>query len=263
MVLRLYHILLGCAMLSLVPIGVKFAHPQVLLASKLQPTPVAQNHIDKTQAQTKATKPQEISQTPTLNPTEGNIWNNILGKTDAPANWRVAPCEGKVPLLCVSSKEGRLGTVEMGVYPLGQQLDFQKMLTQTGIPLSSKVDYKNPKYQNQVSSALKAWIVAHYADISKDRQVSDRNNITVKAMSPQQVLVGKLQGMRYEFVGRKQQGEVYEQYLGYVAFDGTALYVITTALNPALETGKFETIENFQLFERHLSTIVTDLKLPR
>ncbi len=262
MVLRLYHVLLGCAMLVLIPIGTKFAWPQVFLASKFQSTPVAQNRIDKTQAQTTA-KPKEDSVTPTLNPTEENIWKNILGKTAAPSNWQVTPCEGKVLLLCVSSKEGRLGTVEIGVYPLGQQLDFQKMLTATGIQLSSKVEYQNPKYQTQISSALKAWIAKYYAVLSKDNQVSYGNNITVKAISPQQVVVGKLPGMRYEFIGRKRQGEVYEQHLGYVAFDGTALYVITTAFNPALETGKFETLENFQLFEPHLSAIVADLRLRR
>ncbi|MBR8834860.1 MAG: hypothetical protein DSM106950_12695 [Stigonema ocellatum SAG 48.90 = DSM 106950] len=258
--LRLYHILLCCAIVMLLPVGVKLARPPVSSASKLQLT---QTHVDFTGAQTTAPKPKTDSGTPTtLNPTEENIWNNVLGKTAAPPNWRVAPCEGKVSLLCVSSKEGPLGTVEMGVYPLGQQLDFQKMLVAAGIPLRTKVDYQNPKYQAQVSAALKAWIEKYYAALSEDRQVSYGKSITFIALSPQQVPIGKLPGMRYGFVGRKPQGGVFEQNLGYVAFDGSTLYVITTAFNPALETGKFETIENFQLFESHLSAIVATLKLP-
>jgi hypothetical protein len=42
-----------------------------------------------------------------------------------------------------------------------------------------------------------------------------------------------------------QQGGVQEQHIGHVTFDGTKLYVITTAFDPGLQTGKFEKLENF------------------
>jgi len=251
MVLRLYHVLLGCAMLVLVPLGMRLTRLHTSTASNLQPTPIAQPYANKTQVLT------------TSNLTEGNIWRYLLGKTGAPPDWRVAPCEENGPLLCVFAKEKRLGTVEMGVYPLGQQLDFQKMLVATGIPLTSKADYQSPKYKTQVSAALQSWIAEQYKDLLTSRQVSYGKSITFSEISPQQVLVGKLPGIRYEFVGRKRQNGVYEQHLGYVAFDGSALYVITTAFNPTLDTGKFETLEDFQRFEPHLSLIVANLRLPR
>ncbi len=249
MVLRLYHILLGCAILVLVPLGMRLTRLHTSIASNLQST------SRETQVLTTS------SITPNL--TEGNIWRYLLGKTGAPPDWQVVPCKENGPLLCVFVKEKRLGTVEMGVYPLGQQLNFQKMLAATGIPLRSKVDYQSSKYKTQVSAALKIWIAEQYQDLLTSRQVSYGKSMTFSEISPQQVLVGKLPGIRYEFVGRKQQNGVYEQHLGYVAFDGSALYVITTAFNPTLDTGKFETLEDFQRFEPHLSAIVANLKLPR
>ncbi|MDR9895026.1 hypothetical protein G7B40_010670 [Aetokthonos hydrillicola Thurmond2011] len=254
MVLRLYHVLLGCALLVLVPLGVKLVHPHTSSTNNLRRTPL-------TQAYAKNIEVTDTSITPGYS--EGNIWKNILGKTDVPPNWKVAPCKERTPLLCVSSNQKRLGTIEMGVYPLGQQLDFQKILVKTGIPLNSKVDYQSSKYQTQVSVALKAWIAQHYQDFLQDNRVINGNSIALKPTSMQQVSVGKLSGVRYGFIGRKQKGEVYEQHLGYVACDGTALYVISTAFNPALDTGKFETLENFERFQPHLSTIVANLRLPR
>ncbi|WP_208346128.1 alkaline phosphatase PhoX, partial [Aetokthonos hydrillicola] len=138
-----------------------------------------------------------------------------------------------------------------------------EILDLDGIPLNSKVDYQSSKYQTQVSVALKAWIAQHYQDFLQDNRVINGNSIALKPTSMQQVSVGKLSGVRYGFIGRKQKGEVYEQHLGYVACDGTALYVISTAFNPALDTGKFETLENFERFQPHLSTIVANLRLPR
>jgi hypothetical protein len=256
MVLRLYHVLLGCASLLLVPLGAKLVHPHTSSAHDLRRAPVAQAYTNKIQVKTSKTS------AITPNSTQGNIWNNILGKTDVPPNWGVTPCKELGTLLCVSSHEKLLGTVEMGVYPLGQQFDLQKMLAESGIPLNSKVNYQDSKYQTQVSAALKAWITKHYKDFVQDQQVINGNSITLKPISPQQVSVGKLLGVRYGFIGHNPQGEVYKQHLGYVAFDGTALYVISTAFNPNSDTGKFQTLENFQRFQPHLSTIVANLKLP-
>jgi hypothetical protein len=257
MVLRLYHVLLGCTLLALVPLGTKLTRFQTSSAKNSQPTPVAQPHVSKTLISTTSST--------ILNQPDGNIWKNSLGKTVAPPDWQVKPCEENALSLCVASKEKRLGTVEMGVYPLGQQLDFQKMLFTAGISLNSKVNYQNPKYQTLVAEALEAWIKRHYRGLFKNYPLNDDNDksITFSASSPQKVLVGGLPGLRYEFVGRNQQGRVYEQHLGYVTFNGTALYVITTAFNSPLDIGKFETLEDFQRFEPHLSVIVANLNLKK
>lgn len=253
--LRLYHVLLGLILLALAPIGVQLARSHFDSTSKSDSKQVIQPAAVNTPPPKTAVAP---------NPNSGNIWKSILGKTTAPPEWRVTPCEKTGSLLCVSTKGQILGTVELGFYPLGQQYDFQKMLKAVGITPGAKVDYQSPKYQTQISTALKTWIAQHYADVSKDRLLSYGDRISFSPQPPEKVFFGKLQGMRYGFAGVNQKGgAVQEQNLGYIAFDGTALYVITTAFDPSSVTGKFDTLENFQRFEPHLSTIVAGLKLPQ
>lgn len=253
--LRLYHVLLGVILLVVfTPLGfVKYALPYLSSNNKLQPTPGQANAAQK-QPQTTSTNPQ---------PNQGNIWKSILGKTSAPPGWRVAACDGNAPLLCVSSNRKILGTVEVGVHPLEKQPNFQQMLAKAGIPPSSNIDYQSPKYQTQLATALKLWVSDYYSVLEKDRRGVYGDHIVFSTQPPQQVAVGKLQGMRYEFSGIKPKGGVQEQHLGYVAFDGKALYVMTTAFDPASETAKFEKLENFQRFEPYLSTTVKDIKLFR
>lgn len=238
--LRLYHLLLGCILLVLIPLGAKFLLPQ-FSAPKVVKSPA-------------------VAKLP--NPNEGNIWQKILGNTAAPTNWQVAPCKGNAPLLCVSSKGELLGTVEINVYPLANNEDFQKKLVAVGIPPGSQVDYQSSKYQTQVLSALKAWVVDHYAAFAKDRQGEYGKEITFLTYPPQPVPVGKLQGIRYGFAGLKQKGGVQEQHIGHVAFDGNKLYVITTAFDPGSQTGKFDKLENLAIFQPYLYAIAADLRLP-
>ena len=121
--LRLYHLLLGCILLVLIPVGAKFVLPQ-FSAPKVVKSPA-------------------VAKLP--NPNEGNIWQKILGNTAAPTNWQVAACKGNAPLLCVSSKGELLGTVEINVYPLANNEDFRKKLVAAGIPTGSQVDYQSSK----------------------------------------------------------------------------------------------------------------------
>ena len=251
--LRLYHVLLGMILLALAPPVVKFAFPHFSLFSNVQHHPVIKPDANRTQVSMTAPTNSDSS--------KGNVWKSILGKTFAPPEWQVAACKANASLLCVSSKGKLLGTVEMGVYPLGQQSDFQKMLESAGIPLDGNQDYQSQKYQSQISTALKAWITDRYMVLSKDGQVSYGNNVTFSPEPLQNALVGKLRGMHYGFE-EKQQDEVKEKRTGYVAFDGTALYVITTAFDSTQRTGKFETLEGLENFEPQLSAIVADLNLP-
>ena len=251
--LRLYHVLLGMILLALAPPVVKFAFPHFSLFSNVQHQPI-QSNANRTQVSMTAPTNSHLS--------EGNVWKSILGKTIAPPEWQVAACKENGSLLCVSSKGKLLGTVEMGVYPLGQQSDFQTMLKSAGVSLDANQDDQRQKYQSQISTALKAWVTDRYMVLSKNAQVSYGNNVTVSPQPLQNALVGKLRGIHYGFE-EKQQGEVKERHTGYVAFDGTALYVITTAFDSTSGTGKFETLESFQNFEPHLSVIVADLNLSR
>ncbi|MBW4480642.1 MAG: hypothetical protein KME54_28315 [Tolypothrix brevis GSE-NOS-MK-07-07A] len=250
--LRVYHLLIGLILLILTPIVFKFVHPNSP-TNKLQTNPVRQPQPVATLTQTNSAS----------KPTEGNIWKSVLGKTATPPGWKVAPCEGNAPLLCVSSQGKVLGTVEMQVYSLANQPNFQKMLVTAGIPPGAKVDLQSPNYQTQLLTALNAWVADHYAVLSKDRQSAYGVSISFSPQPPQKVPFGMLHGVRYGFTGIKQGGEVYEQNLGYVAFDGASLYVIQTAFNPAAKTGKFEKVENFELIESYLSAIVADLRLPK
>ncbi len=250
--LRVYHLLIGLILLILTPIVFKFVHPNSP-TNKLQANPVGQKEPVATLTQTNSAS----------KPNEGNIWKTILGKTATPPGWKVAPCEGNAPLLCVSSQGKVLGTVEMQVYPLANQPNFQKMLVAAGIPPGAKVDLQSPNYQTQVLTALNAWVGNHYAILSKERQIIYGSGISFSPQPPQQVPFGMFHGMRYAFTGIQQGGKVYEQNLGYVAFDGASLYVIQTAFDPVAKTAKFEKVENFELIESYLSAIVADLRLPK
>ncbi|PMB38939.1 hypothetical protein CEN40_24790 [Fischerella thermalis CCMEE 5205] len=241
--LRLYHVIIGVALLVLVPLGFKVTGSG---SSKNSDSPIVV----------------QPSPATTSSPNGNNIWKNLAQKTPSPKDWQVAPCDGNAPLLCISANGERVGTVEMLIYPLEKQPNFQKMLTQVGIDPSQKIDYQNPQYQTQLLSALNAWVNEYYAGLEKDRQGSYGDRITFSSYPSQQVQVGKLPGLRYGFVGLKRQGGVQEQHLGYVTFDGKALYVMATAFDPASQTGKFDKIENLAVFEPYLDAIAFNLRLP-
>jgi hypothetical protein len=241
--LRLYHVIIGVALLVLVPLGFK---------------------VSGSGSSQKSDSPRVVqtSVAATSSPNGSNIWKNLAQKTASPKDWQVAPCDGNAPLLCISANGERVGTVEMLIYPLEKQPNFQKMLTQAGIDPSKKIDYQNPQYQTQLLSALNAWVNEYYAGLEKDRQGSYGGNITFSTYPSQKVQIGKLPGLRYGFVGLKRQGGVQEQHLGYVTFDGKALYVMTAAFDPGSQTGKFNKLENLAVFEPYLDAIASNLRLP-
>ncbi|MFH7024536.1 MAG: hypothetical protein ACHBN1_03845 [Heteroscytonema crispum UTEX LB 1556] len=254
--LRLYHVLLGVILLLLTPLGVKFVLPYFSSHSNAQPTPLEQSNSAKTRTQsTSLTTP---------NPSEGNIWKKILDvkTTNNSLGWNVTPCQGNAPLLCVSSKKELLGTVELGVYPLENLPQFQKMLAAAGITPRVKENDQSPQYRTKVAAALKAWVDDHYAVLAKDRQATYGKDITFLTQLPQKVNTGRLQGMYYGFAGIKRGGGIQERHVGYVTYDGKYIYVITTGFDPASITGKFDKLENFQSFEAYLNAIAKNVNLP-
>ncbi|CEJ46289.1 hypothetical protein [Umezakia ovalisporum] len=252
--LRVYHLFLGVILLALTPVGVKTLLPRFSGEVVENQSPGAT-----------ATQSKSPQTTPAITPTpkEGNTWNKILGNTPIPNGWEVIPCEGNAPLLCISSQGELLGTVEIAIYPLKNNPKFQKNLTDAGIPVGSQVDYQSPEYQQKLLTALKAWVADLNASFAQDRRTSYGNTILFSSHPPQQVPVGKLQGIRYGFIGIKPEGGVEEQHITHVTFDGEAMYVIATAFDPGSITGKFDQLEDLAIFQPYLSAIIADLKLPK
>jgi hypothetical protein len=244
--LRVYHLFLGIILLPLAPWGVKIILPEPSPAIVENPSSTAMTSTH--------------SKTPTA--IEENTWKKIIGKTPVPKGWQVAPCEESNSLLCVSSQGQLLGTVEIEVYPVNNNGNFQKNLTDAGIPLNSQVDYQSTEYQNKLLTALKAWVTDLNSTLVKDRQDNNGNKIVFSAYPPQQALVGKLQGLRYGFVGIQPEKGVEAQHINYITFDGSNLYVINTSFDPGSVTGKFDKLENLAIFQPYLSAIAADLKLP-
>ncbi|TVP60298.1 MAG: hypothetical protein EA343_17750 [Nodularia sp. (in: Bacteria)] len=251
--LRVYHLFLGAIVLALTPVGVKTILPRFSAEVVENPSSVAMT--------TKSNSPQTTPST-TGNPIEENIWHKILGQTPTPNGWEIAPCEGNAPLLCVSSQGERLGTVEIGVYPVKNNPNFQKNLADAGIPLDTQVDYQSPESQKKLLTALKAWVADLNATFVRDRQNTYKNKIVFSVYPTQQAPVGQLQGIRYGFVGIKPEGGVQEQHISHVAFDGKTMYVITTAFDPGSIKGKFDELENLAIFQPYFSAIASDLNLP-
>jgi hypothetical protein len=255
---RVYHLLIGLLLLALSPLIFKSVFPKPKTEEKPKPAKVTE-----TQPTINLVQTNPVVTSNSANSTTNNIWKNLLGKTSSPNNWKVSPCQGNTPTLCVTSQGKNLGTVQMTTYSLSQQPNFPKMLLTAGIDPNSKPEYASTDYQNKVSAALEIWTAQYYAKILNDRQATVENsNATFSAYPPQKIPFGKLQGIRYGFAEIKNEGGVIEQHFGYVAFDGKSLYNITTAFDPNAITGKFVQLENMAVFEPYLSATIADLKLP-
>ncbi len=63
-----------------------------------------------------------------------NVWKMVLGQAPTPAPWKITPCQGTAPLLCVNYAGKLVGTVEMGVHLLDSRADFKKALKNAGFP---------------------------------------------------------------------------------------------------------------------------------
>ncbi|MEA5580302.1 hypothetical protein VB620_02985 [Nodularia harveyana UHCC-0300] len=251
--LRVYHLFLGVILLALAPVGIKIMLPKV--------TPTVEERLIPISTTTQTSSPLTTPET-THHSTAENPWIKILGKTHTPKGWEVLPCEGNSPLLCVSSQGKLLGTVELEVYPVGSYPNFQQNLRDAGIlPDSQKKD--NPEYQSQLLIALKSWVADVNGTFLQDRENTSKNQTVFSAYPPQPAAMGKLQGIRYGFVGIKPEGGVEELHISHVAFDGEVLYVLTTAFDPPSVAGKFEELEKLAIFQPYLTAIAADLNLTR
>ncbi|MGA7937929.1 MAG: hypothetical protein WCA35_30550 [Kovacikia sp.] len=190
-----------------------------------------------------------------------NVWKRVLGQVMVPVPWKVAVCPGVAPLLCVSYEGKLVGTVEMRAHPVESRADFRKMLKQAGLP-SSSVNVQNPRNRDRTIIALKDWIANYYAFLRQERRNEHGYEIRLATQTPQVLPVGNVTGVSYGFAGVKKTGEVQEQRLGYIAFDGRILYVITTAFEPDLGGASFGKLEDLQRFEPYLKGIIARLQVP-
>jgi hypothetical protein len=164
-------------------------------------------------------------------------------------------------MLCVREGNKSVGGVELGIYPLETLPDFQKMLVAVGIP-STETNYQSSQRQAQLLSALKAWVADYYITFAKDRRIGYGTQVRFSPKEPEAVPFGSLQGLRYGFAGLEQNGGVREEHVGYVAFDGKALYIISTSFDPPSVTGTFDTLRDYRRFEPHLSELVAGINFP-
>jgi hypothetical protein len=168
-------------------------------------------------------------------------WSQILGETSAPEGWRVEPCVNPT-LLCVYEGEEIIGTVELFTEPVAGSQFGQILEEEGGEPVP----------------ALQRWIESHYETIRSDRQIGIPT-AQFSADPPEQVAVGNLQGLRYGFTTTHENGVLIDRSIGYMATDGTTLYVIATGVISQDPTGSFSRDEQAQQFLPHLAKIISDL----
>ncbi len=162
------------------------------------------------------------------------------------------PCENPA-LLCIEAGGKFVGTVEYLSYPLAEaQLQAEDSTR------ASQVE--NPDPETPTVETLKGWVSNHYKTIQTDRGQADPTLIFLPRAS-EEVSVGGLPGLRYGFTIRHSDDILAERTVGYVATDGTTLYVFVTGLTNGDPAGSFLSDAALQQFEPHLDKIMAELSL--
>ena len=175
--LRLYHLLIGIALIVFIPMGANLLRPR----SRVQSRPSVQNReLSSTLSVTLSQENRRV---------KGNKWASILGNTGVPRVWEAIPCLNSY-LLCVSANGKDLGSVAIETYPVSKQPNFQKMLVDAGISPNSPADNQNPQDQRELLKALRSWVNAEYASLSQDYQKNYGVRINFAAQLPEVVNFG-------------------------------------------------------------------------
>jgi hypothetical protein len=190
----------------------------------------------------------------------GNPWVYLLGQTSAPAGWSVRPCDPQSPFLCVFRSNSYLGSITIQRWEYSNSPILQREFDKLGV-VPGLFTYSNPTDRAKVLTALKAVIADYYQTIENDRTTTYGKTYKVQGQQPEEVKVGALPGLKYGFKGIDRSGQVREQYVSYMAFDGK-LNVIVTGYDPAAESNVFKELASLTQFESHLKTIVENFKLP-
>jgi hypothetical protein len=188
----------------------------------------------------------------------GNPWILLLGKTSAPAGWRVDACDRDGSLLCVDRAQTRLGSIELQRLQYGS--DSLKRLAQEfdkyGL-VPGLFTYANPRDKENVLKAMRALITDYYKMIESE---GTRKGYKIQLQPPEEVKFGSIPGLQYSFKSVDATGRVREKSVVYVAFEGEELKIIRTGYNPLLQNSAFRELANLEQFEPHLRTIVENLR---
>jgi hypothetical protein len=188
-----------------------------------------------------APPPDPTPATPTAAvPGTPRTWADLVGTTSVPLGWTVRPCDDPT-LLCVKAGQNLVGTVELITYPVAE-IPFQKDAAGSN------------------TQALKGWVAEHYDSIKRDRAQADPRLIFL-AKPAAEVPIGRLSGLRYGFTIRYGNATLAERTIGYVATDGTTLYLFVTGLTNGDPSGAFSSDAALREFEPHLAEIIAGLSL--
>ncbi len=188
-----------------------------------------------------------------------NPWLTLLGKTSAPAGWRVSACDRESPFLCVSRNMPLLGSIELQRWQYDNHPILSREFDKRGL-VPGLFTYSNPSDKAKVLEALRVVIADYYKTIERDRTASYGKGYKVQVQTPEEVKFGSIPGLRYGFTGIDASGKIREKYVSYMAFDNE-LKLIGTGYDLAAQSSVFRELSNLEQFEPHLKTIVENLKI--
>jgi hypothetical protein len=235
--------------------------PTATVEPESTPTKVATPTVGEAEATESATAVATSSPVvPTPDPASQNIFGSILGPVGAPEGWRVEPCAGNGPFLCIFTGDEHLGNVELSFFPVVTLPEFQGMLTSAGV-VSATFDYRDSEQRAKATVALRAFVDNYHSIFEEDRKTLYGETARYNRLETRQVAIGALPGVGYGFSIVKQDESVAERWLLYSAFDGDILYTIVAHYMPD-SIGTFPSDEQLVTFEPHFAKIATGLRLP-
>ena len=197
---------------------------------------------------------------PTPDLTSDNVFATILGPAAAPPDWRVRPCDGDGPLLCIFAGRELVGRIELSLWHLETHSDFQALLKQQGLTPGA-IDYRNPEHAPKIAAAMRGFVDQYHGIFEQDRQTTYGDTRTYTRLETQPAQVGTIPGVRYGFVMTDQAGTVRERWLSFAAFDGTLLYILVPHYDPN-SYFSFTSDADLQRFEPFLPHLMAGLRLP-
>jgi hypothetical protein len=237
------------------------SNPTSIPSAGASPTRVVEEPTEETDGTETVLPTEPGSEGPGVPPVDlTNPFPKILGPTPAPDGWRVEPCTGDGPFLCVLEGAQNVGFVHLSSYPLETMTDFQVMLSAAGVDAAS-FNYKDPGDAARARQALTAFVENYHSTIMQDRQATFGDTKTYKRLETEEINVGELPGLRYGFTLLNQDGSIHERWLSFSTFDGEGLFTIVASYYPDPELS-FRSDEDLLHFEPFLVDIIKGLRLP-
>ena len=242
--------------------------PTATVTAQVTATPQPEITGEPTETPATATTPTESATAisgmtpvpPSPDPASQNIFGSVLGPVSAPEGWRVEPCAGDGPFLCVFTGDEHLGNVELSFFPVVTLPEFQGMLSSAGV-VSATFDYHDGEQRAKATAALRAFVENYHSIFEADRKTLYGDTARYNRLETREVAIGELPGVGYGFTIVKQDESIAERWLLYSAFDGDILYTIVAHYMPD-SFGTFPSDKELVMFEPHFAKIATGLRLP-